>query len=278
MKIVLLLLALPLLLACESGENQEQSNTTKSDATTIARIDSVPNWADTARMKGFDLAYLMGQFDPAKHPDFTLIPNQYADRANLYMRKDAYKAFVRMYEAARADDIQLTIRSAARNFDYQKRIWEGKWNGSRKIEHGKDASKAYPVPKERALRILTYSSMPGTSRHHWGTDIDLNAFNNEYFEKGQGKRVYDWLVKNAPGFGFCQPYTAKGTDRPYGYEEEKWHWSYLPIALPLTSLASEILKDNNINGFDGAGTSESIGVVQKYILGIHSDCSALIHE
>ncbi len=64
--------------------------------------------------------------------------------------------------------------------------------------------------------------MPG-ARHHWGTDFDLNALNNAYFNTKDGKRIYDWLTQHAAEFGFCQPYTAKGgpDGRPIGYEEEK---------------------------------------------------------
>ena len=42
--------------------------------------------------------------------------------------------------------------------------------------------------------IMKYSSMPSTSRHHWGTDIDLNSLENSYFEKGEGKKYsIGWL-------------------------------------------------------------------------------------
>ncbi len=228
--------------------------------------------ADTAIARGFTTDYLMGRFEPAEHPDFTLIETQYADREGLYLRKDAYAAFLDMYESAKSDGVRLTIRSATRNFDYQKGIWEAKWTGARSIEDGKNASQAYPNPKERALKILEYSSMPGTSRHHWGTDIDLNAFNNEYFASGEGLKAYQWLSEHASEYGFCQPYSPKGEERPHGYNEEKWHWSYLPIALPLTALAKENLKDSMISSFKGAEAAEQIGVVEKYVLGINSDC------
>ena len=230
------------------------------------------NLADTAIAHGFTTDYIMGRFDPAKHPDFTLVDARYADREGLYLRKDTYEAFLRMYEAAKKEGINLVIRSATRNFDYQKGIWERKWTGAQAIEDGKDASKAYPNPKERALKILEYSSMPGSSRHHWGTDMDLNAFTNEYFEKGEGLKIYQWLTAHAPEYGFCQPYSPKGEERPYGYNEEKWHWSYLPVAQPLTALAKEKLKDEMITGFKGAEVAEEIGVVQKYVLGINTDC------
>lgn len=32
--------------------------------------------------------------------------------------------------------------------------------------------------------------MPGTSRHHWGSDVDLYALDDIYFEYGDGEIIY----------------------------------------------------------------------------------------
>ena len=218
------------------------------------------------------LDYLMGKFDQSKHPDFVKIGSPYTENSGMYLRKEAYEDFKKMYTAAKADGVTLLIRSATRNFDRQKVIWEGKWTGRRKLEGGIDAPKTFPKPVERAKEILKWSSMPGSSRHHWGTDIDINAFVNSYFEKGKGKKEYDWLKKNAVNYGFCQPYTAKGVERPYGYNEEKWHWSYQPLSQPFTKQCELRLKDEMINGFLGAEVAKEIGIVEKYVLGINKAC------
>lgn len=220
------------------------------------------------------LAYIMGKFDPKKDERFVQIPTQYANgRNDRLLRKEAYEAFLKMYKAAKQDSIQLTILSATRNFDIQKIIWEGKWTGTRLHEGKENLAETTPDKTQRALKILKWSSMPGTSRHHWGTDIDLNDLENVYFESGYGLKVYEWLVANAPKYGFCQPYSPKGEGgRPFGYNEEKWHWSYLPIALPLTQQARLRLKDEMIEGFKGAETAKEIKVVERFILGISPIC------
>ena len=220
----------------------------------------------------FSIEYLMGKFAPATHPDFVVVDKKYAEGEGFYLRKDAYESFQKMWEAAQADGITLTIVSATRNFYRQKQIWEAKWTGQRKIENGTNAAQKYKDPKTRALKILEYSSMPGTSRHHWGTDIDLNDLDNYTFEQGPGKKVYDWMQKHAAKYGFCQPYTVKGKERPNGYNEEKWHWSYIPVAQHLTKLAAQRLQDDMIGGFEGAETAKGIGVVEKYVLGINKEC------
>jgi LAS superfamily LD-carboxypeptidase LdcB len=114
--------------------------------------------------------------------------------------------------------------------------------------------------------------MPGTSRHHWGTDVDINDLDNYTFEQGPGKKVYAWMLAHAHEYGFCQPYTKKDEARPNGYNEEKWHWSYIPVAKKLTDLAARKLTDDMIGGFKGAETALEIGVVEKYVLGINPAC------
>jgi len=134
-----------------------------------------------------------------------------------------------MYNAAKADGIDLVVRSATRNFSYQRGIWERKWSGKTKLSDGVNAATDITVDRDRAVKIMNYSAMPGASRHHWGTDIDLNSFNNSYFESGTGLKVYKWLEQNAHKYGYCRPYTPKNNGRT-GYEEEKWHWSYTPLS------------------------------------------------
>ena len=232
-------------------------------ATTITN-DSIPTIPS--------LRYLTGRFDPTIHPDFVVVADRYTDGDPYVLHRETYAAFERMHAAALADGVRLVMVSATRNFDRQKQIWEAKWNGQRLLEGREKADEVYPVAADRARAILRYSSMPGTSRHHWGTDIDLNALENDYFAAGEGKKVYDWLTANAATYGFCQPYTPKGADRPHGYEEERWHWSYLPLATRLTDYAATALEDTDIAGFDGATAAPEIRVLERYVLGINSAC------
>lgn len=220
---------------------------------------------------GFEM--LLGRFEPSKHEDYQLIDRKYADREGMYIHKDTYAAFIKMHEAAMQDNVDLVIRSATRNFDYQKGIWERKWNGESKVD-GENLSLTIKDPQTRALKILEYSSMPGTSRHHWGSDIDLNSFNNEWFETGKGRKLWDWLEENASAYGFCRPYTKKGSERPDGYQEERWHWSYMPLSTYFMSMAEEKHADSEIQGFMGAEVADEINVVKKYVFGVNHVCNS----
>lgn len=221
-------------------------------------------------MERISKKYLMGKFDPAKDERFTLIPSPYAQK-EMYMRKEALESFQKMHAAAKIDGISLLILSATRPFDVQKSIWEAKWTGKRKVD-GLLLSKECKDPKERAIQILRWSSMPSTSRHHWGTDIDINSLEPVYFDSGKGLKEYEWLVANAPQYGFCQVYSKMGEERPYGYQEEKWHWSYLPISKDLTEAYAQKITDQDIGGFTGSESAPMIEVVKKYVLGINPQC------
>jgi len=264
------LVSLNLLVLCSCGQPQtETQNPTEPIIGQQAQV--VEENENTGSEISFDSDFLKGKFSPENHPDFVEIDIQHASREGMYLQREVYEAFKQMYEAAEKEGISLQIRSATRNFDAQKRIWEDKWLGKRPSA-GVNALETYPDPVDRANNILLYSSMPGTSRHHWGTDIDLNSFDNNWFTQGEGLKLYNWLRENADDFGFCQPYTELGEDRPNGYQEEKWHWSYLPLALPYTQAAKELLRNEDISGFLGAETAVKIGIVENYVLGIAPVC------
>jgi len=211
---------------------------------------------------------LMGKINPSKDIHFIKIENRYTAKTNIYLREGAYNSYKKMYQAAKQEGITLNIISAFRSFYHQKSIWEAKWTGKRKVG-GKDLSKSIPDIYKRAEIILHFSSMPGSSRHHWGTDIDIYDLNNSTFEKGQGLKVYKWLQNNAHKYGFHQVYTA---NRAYGYEEEKWHWSYLPLAKPMIITFNKIMTNSDFNGFLGSQTADSLQIIKHYVNGINLEC------
>jgi zinc D-Ala-D-Ala carboxypeptidase len=217
------------------------------------------------------ISFLTGKFDPGKHPDFSIIPAQYTNKSEIYLQTEVLNAFIKMSEHASRDGVKLQIISATRGFAAQKVIWEAKFQGKRPVE-GMDLSRTSLSDIEKSLKIMRFSSMPGTSRHHWGTDFDLNALEDEYFQKGEGKRVYQWLVKNAPDYGFCQPYSAKGPGRETGYEEEKWHWSYKPLSALYTRAYVKLVSYSDLTGFEGASAAAGVKAIEHYVVGICNSC------
>lgn len=257
--------------SCQSDGNQKARAQEVIVPPNEQEVSTDTSWSGKLWPIDTSTQYLMGHFEPADDTVFTLVNIENADRKGMYLRKDTYRAFLAMDSAARADGIALQIRSATRNFESQKSIWERKWTGKTLIENGENLSETTSDPVERALKILRYSSMPGSSRHHWGTDIDMNNFSNRFFEHGEGLKLYNWLQENAATYGFRQPYTTRDSLRPVGYNEEKWHWSFYPVSDVLTEYASRHLRDSMITGFMGAETAKKIGIVENYVLGINPE-------
>lgn len=208
---------------------------------------------------------LLGQITPSSHPAFSLVPEEFSSRAGIYLRSEVLVAFEKLREAALDEGIELVILSGTRTFSHQRSIWERKWDRPRYM--GWDEF-------DKAVDILTYSSMPGTSRHHWGTDIDLNSLENSYFESAEGYEVYEFLDRCAGEFGFKQVYTSKestsGHKARTGYNEEKWHWSYLPTSEPMLRAYNELITTQDLTDFKGAQETDSIKVIAKYVNGIHT--------
>ncbi|MEI8174818.1 MAG: M15 family metallopeptidase [bacterium] len=216
--------------------------------------------------------YLTGKFEPAKRNDFIRIPDKYTlGGIKIYTRKETYTAFLKMEKSALLDNVNLHIVSATRNFDYQKNLWNNKWTGVTFVD-GKDLSKSIKDGQERFEKILEYSAAPGTSRHHWGTDIDINGVNPNYFDTKEGIKQYEWLKINAPLFGFCQVYNIKDDYRPTGYNEEKWHWSYLPLSKNFTEEYKNLIEDKDIKGFLGDEYVSSFDLINDYVLAINPEC------
>lgn len=228
--------------------------------------------AEEAKRVAEKKAYLTGKFNPKESGDFVLIPPRLTFLGNeMYLRRETYEAFLRMEAAAELDGIKLKIASATRNFDYQKNIWNNKWFGKTLVD-GHDLSQSQPDGLERFKKILEYSAAPGTSRHHWGTDLDINYAIPSYFESGRGKLEYEWLAQNAAAFGFCQPYGSKNPLFIAGYREEKWHWSYLPLAKNFTQEYAAMITPEDISGFMGEEYVRELNLTENYVLNINPEC------
>ena len=214
--------------------------------------------------------HLTGQCAYEKDTCFKLVP-KHATTRNIHLQKETCDMFLKMKSAAEKDSVFLKINSGARNFNVQKYIWENKWDGKKRLRDGSSAKKI-KNPKERSLKLLLYTAMPGTSRHHWGTEIDLYHVNgNKYYEKGKGLKEYEWLLKNAHKYGFHQVYSNKEKDNRTGYQEEKWHWSYMPISNLYHKKYKQLISYKDISGFKGASTAKEIKAIENYVNGINAD-------
>ncbi|RAL20969.1 hypothetical protein DL240_14965 [Lujinxingia litoralis] len=87
---------------------------------------------------------------------------------------------------------------------------------------------------EREQEIIQASAAPGLSRHHWGTEFDILGLNPRLFtEEGPLFEAWQWLDGQALDYGFFQPFGHHAELGGFAHMEERWHWSYYPVAQAL---------------------------------------------
>jgi len=239
----------------------DSSSTASPTAVDSTNMEQGPRTETTTEIQGIpSLAELLGDVRPSEDSAFSELPSGMCSRDGLYLRTEARNAFVAMHDSALADGIRLTALSATRTFGHQRAIWNRKWARP----HYMGWSNV-----DKARDILLYSSMPGSSRHHWGTDVDIHSLEPSDFIQGDGAQVVAWLRKTAHHFGFVEVYTADPAR--IGYQPEAWHWSYLPLAQPFLEALNAAHQSGELQGFEGfegADTADSLGLMEHYINGV----------
>lgn len=170
----------------------------------------------------------------------------------------AAAAFFKMKQAAATEGISLHPVSAFRDFDAQARIWNLKFNGERPLysPEGRELDRATLDPEELVHTILNWSALPGSSRHHWGSDIDVidtaampegyqvQLLPEETEPDGVFYNLHCWLDQHMNTFGFFRPYAHYQN----GICPEPWHISYAPVSLPaMQGLTLELLEKTIAN-------------------------------
>jgi LAS superfamily LD-carboxypeptidase LdcB len=176
---------------------------------------------------------------------------------------EAIAAFLSMRDAAAYDGIDLVARSSFRDFETQVGIWNRKWSGERSLydRKGQLLERARLSDSEAVDAILYWSAIPGGSRHHWGSDLDVidaaavpkdyavQLVPAEYAADGIFARLSVWLDANMKRFGFFRPYRI---DRG-GVSPEPWHLSYAPVSLSALedlslSMLRHVIESSTISG------------------------------
>jgi len=80
------------------------------------------------------------------------------------------------------------------------------------------------------------------------------------FGSANGKDLY---MKD----GYHQTYTSKEDGRS-GYNEEAWHWSYLPLAGPMLEEYNRVITYENLSGFSGSNSAAKARVLEDFVNGI----------
>ena len=170
------------------------------------------------------------------------------------LQPDAARAFIALHAAAQSAGIELAAASSFRDFDRQLGIWNDKFLGRRPLldRDGTPLDPAVMTAPQITGAILHWSALPGASRHHWGTEMDVidraalgdggkaQLVPAEYGVDGVFARLDRWLTQHADSYGFFRPYDR---DRG-GVQPEPWHLSFAPVAsAALQALTVDVLSE-----------------------------------
>lgn len=136
-------------------------------------------------------------------------PNDLVVFEGQQLRAEAARAARAMMDAAKAEDVTLTVSSAYRSYAVQQQTYQH-WvsvNGQQLADQ--------------------LSARPGYSEHQTGLAIDFSSPEGCRLEECyEDTRAGRWLAKNAPNYGFILRF-PKGRQAITGYLFEPWHYRYL---------------------------------------------------
>jgi LAS superfamily LD-carboxypeptidase LdcB len=198
------------------------------------------------------------------------------------LHRAAVGPFLAMREAAALAGFDLVPVSSFRDFDRQRAIWNAKFRGERPAldRGGRPVDMASLAAGARVDTILLWSALPGASRHHWGSDVDvadgrvIAAGHPPRLEAGEYRRggafaaLSAWLAANMRRFGFYRPYARRGR----GVQPEPWHLSYAPVSKPALARMSVGLLAQAITGTGVEGEAEILArlpaIRERYVLDV----------
>lgn len=169
------------------------------------------------------------------------------------LHHDVLEPFLALKAAAAREGMDIEIGSAYRDFAAQQRIWDRKFRGERPLYDADGNVREHGAMTENELvnAIVCWSAVPGASRHHWGTEIDVidraavpegyrvRLLPEEAEPGGVFAQLHQWLDSNMARFGFFRPYRSyRG-----GVYPEPWHLSYAPVsAVALEALTPAMIE------------------------------------
>lgn len=187
-----------------------------------------------------------------------------------------------MRDAALRAGFDLVPVSSFRDFGRQRAIWNAKFRGERPAQDrdGRPVDMAALDAGARVDVILLWSALPGASRHHWGTDVDVADGRvmaaghvprlevDEFRRGGPFAALSGWLGAHMRRYGFYRPYTRRGR----GVQPEPWHLSYAPVARAAVKRVTLPLLARAITGAGVEGEAEILArlhaIRKRYVLDV----------
>lgn len=222
----------------------------------------------------FITSIIFSQNDVTKGDLFLLGKNDLKETLRSGLLPEAFIKFKQMQNDAKKEGVEIEIVSGYRSYEKQKSIWNNKYNKNfeRRIFGIKNIN-----------RIIQYSTLPGTSRHHWGTDIDIIdkrfipkgdlLIEKNYTENGIYSELFSWMKKNSKKYGFYLVYDDSPQRK--GFKFEPWHYSYKPLSVTFLqrfidrNLLFKITQDSSLLGREFINNSFLESYLKENLLDIN---------
>lgn len=141
------------------------------------------------------------------------------------LQEKAYKAWLSLKAAAKADGIPLQFNSGYRSIEMQRELFLERLNQTG-VTYGQIAAGA---ADRQIIEILRQAALPGYSRHHTGYTIDLVCANGA--QSFEVTTCFKWLSDNnylnAKKHGWIPSY-PEGADNQ-GPEPEAWEYVWVGL-------------------------------------------------
>lgn len=177
------------------------------------------------------------------------------------------KDFIAFRERCAQHGVNLAIASSFRGFDQQLAIWNQKMRGERPIydDNAEIIDIRHLSDADKLPYILRWTALPGCSRHHWGSDIDvydlsamaegyrLQLVPAEYAADGPferlGRLLNSWFDEKEGYGGFYRPFSVDSG----GVAFEPWHISHIVTADAHSQALSPVMVKSYLAKTDIAG-------------------------
>lgn len=230
--------------ATNKGEIWSSNNTAVATVNSIGRITGVGVGSCTVTVRSkdnsevfADVAVNVTPYVAPIEPDITyingiLIANKTYALPSTYnpgVDPAANAALQQMFADAKAQGLNLFVRSGFRSYATQRSLYNGY------------------VKRDGVAAADRYSARPGHSEHQTGLAFDINKANSSF----AGSPEAIWLAANCHKYGFIIRY-PEGKEAITGYIYEPWHVRYLGVETATAVFNS------------GLCLEEYLGITSKY--------------
>lgn len=187
-------------------------------------IRGIPELKDVLTYDDGDLLVIVNKYHGTapdyKPSDLVNVDYTMAAWDDIYIKKEAYDAYTKMYLDAEEQGYTLCVCSGYRTYEDQQELFLENLGS-----HGEEYA-------------YMFSAYPGRSEHHTGLAIDVTspsmdwALSQDFKDYPEGM----WISEHCQDYGFILRY-PEGKEDITGYSYEPWHFRYVGV-----DVAKEIME------------------------------------